>query len=541
MSTKKGLGWLICLAVIVLEVRSEAAQEPPQPAARAQSEPDSGMTQILGRPTDRSIAVSVLAPNDIESYAEYGISPGQYTAKTAAKGSKSGEPFEIELDRLTPNTRYYYQLVSRQPGATDYDRGIEHSFHTQRPPGSTFTFALQGDSHPERYGRMYDPELYLLTMNNVSRDQPDFYVTLGDDFSLDRLINRNTLSQSNVEEVYAYQRTFLGIIGCSSPVFLVNGNHEQAARHYLDGTPNNPAVLAGRARTRFFSLPAPDAFYSGGTERVEFVGLLRDYYAWTWGDALFVVIDPYWHSPVPVDSAAGGTGGQRDPGDVRRPRDSGGAGRRRDPGGAQRRPGSSDTQRQRGSGGTRRQRGSGGRTRDWWGMSIGDAQYRWLTKTLEGSEARYKFVFAHHVLGTGRGGVEMADLYEWGGKNRDGIWEFDQKRPGWALPIHQLMVKTGVTIFFQGHDHLFARQELDGVVYQETPNPADATYQAFNREAYRSGDVLPNSGHLCVTVSPENVRVDYVRSYLPKDETDQHRNGEVAFSYSVKPALPVGK
>ena len=50
-------------------------------------------------------------------------------------------------------------------------------------------------------------------------------------------------------------------------------------------------------------------------------------------------------------------------------------------------------------------------------MSIGDEQYMWLKDTLEQSEARYKFVFCHHVMGTGRGGIEMAHLYEWGGKS----------------------------------------------------------------------------------------------------------------------------
>ncbi|UCD28556.1 MAG: metallophosphoesterase [Planctomycetota bacterium] len=360
-------------------------------------------------------------------------------------------------------------------------------------------------------------------MNNVSKDQPDFYVTLGDDFSLDRLINRNMLSQSNVDQIYAHQRKFLSIVGRSSPLFLVNGNHEQAARHFLDGTPDNPAVLAGRARARFYPLPVPDSFYSGDREKVEFVGLLRDYYAWTWGDALFVVIDPYWHSPVPVDSAVGDTKRQRDSSDARRQRGSG------------------DTGRGRNSGHTERRGGSGRRDRDWWGMSIGDTQYQWFKKTLEQSNARYKFVFAHHVLGTGRGGVEMADLYEWGGKNSNGTWEFGVKRPDWELPIHKLMVKNGVTIFFQGHDHLVARQERDGLIYQSTPNPADASYQAFNRQAYRSGDILPNSGHLRVTVSPQNVRVDYVRSYLRKDETSEHKNGELAFSYIVKPAAPTIK
>ena len=109
-----------------------------------------------------------------------------------------------------------------------------------------------------------------------------------------------------------------------------------------------------------------------------------------------------------------------------------------------------------------------------------------------------------------------------------------ERRPGWELPIHQLMVKHGVTIFFQGHDHLFARQERDGIVYQEVPIPADQNYVAYNEDRYRSGVKLPNSGHLRVTVSPEEVKVDYVRCYLPKDETDERKTGEVAHSYTIK-------
>jgi hypothetical protein len=360
-------------------------------------------------------------------------------------------------------------------------------FHTQRSPGSTFTFAVQGDSHPEREGKMYDPGLYDQTMRNVANDPPDFYLTMGDDFSVERLINRKMLTQFAVDQVYVHQRSFLGVVGRSSALFLVNGNHEQAARCNLDGTPNNVAVLAGRARTLFFPLPAPDSFYEGDPEEVKYVGLPRDYYSWTWGDALFVVIDFYWHSPVPVDNEAGAD----------------------------------------------RQKTVAGRRRDLWDVTLGDVQYRWLTKTLTESQARWRFVFCHHVLGTGRGGIEVAGLYEWGGKDRRGVSAFADKRPGWERPIHDLMVKTGVTIFFQGHDHLYARQELDGVIYQSCPNPADQTYQAFNRDAYHSGDVLPNSGYLRVRVAPDAVRVDYVRSFLAADEGAGRTNGAVAHSYTI--------
>ncbi len=86
------------------------------------------------------------------------------------------------------------------------------------------------------------------------------------------------------------------------------------------------------------------------------------------------------------------------------------------------------------------------------------------------------------------------------------------------------MVKHGVTIFFQGHDHLFVRQQRDGIVYQEVPMPADQGYVAYNEDRYESGINLANSGHLRVTVSPAEVKVDYVRCYLPKDETAGAKN-----------------
>ena len=64
--------------------------------------------------------------------------------------------------------------------------------------------------------------------------------------------------------------------------------------------------------------------------------------------------------------------------------------------------------------------------------------------------------------------------------------------------------------------------------------PADQGYMTYNAERYQSGVKLPNSGHLRVTVSPEQVKVDYVRSYLPQDETATNKTGDIAYSYAVK-------
>ena len=439
-------------------------------------------TELLSRPTSDSVTVSLVPKDALEISFLYGTSPSTYSCQTPAVPAKAGSPFNVTIQGLMPDSQYYYRSCYQTIGSTGYQCGTEHTLHTQRLPGSTFTFGIQADSHPERDKQMFNSALYGQTMSNVAKDQPDFYITLGDDFSIDPLIEKNQLSQAAVDAVYLNQRNYLGVIGSDSPIFLVNGNHEEGALYLLDGTQNNAAVYAGTSRMKFFPQPVPDGFYSGDNEAVEFVGLPGDYYAWTWGDALFVVIDPYWHSPVAVDSVPGkNIAKKRDLGEI----------------------------------------------------TLGDVQYQWFRKTLEQSNASYKFVFAHHVLGTGRGGIENAGLFEWGGKNQKGTGEFEKLRPGWELPIQQLMVENGVTIFFQGHDHLFARQELDGVTYQEVPLPADPTYSMFNADAYKSGTKLPNTGYLRVTVAPRNVTIDYVKSYLPGKETASEKNGMVAYSYTL--------
>jgi hypothetical protein len=38
-----------------------------------------------------------------------------------------------------------------------------------------------------------------------------------------------------------------------------------------------------------------------------------------------------------------------------------------------------------------------------------------------------------------------------------------------------------------------------------------------------------------VSVSPQQTKVEYVRCFLPKDETKETRHGMVAHAYDVKP------
>ncbi len=174
-----------------------------------------------------------------------------------------------------------------------------------------------------------------------------------------------------------------------------------------------------------------------------------------------------------------------------------------------------------------------------WYWTLGEAQYRWLKAEL-GKPAKYRFVFIHHLVGGAlqnqRGGVEVASLWEWGGKNEMGEYQFDQYRRGWEKPIHRMLVESGVSIVFHGHDHFFARQELDGIIYQEVPQPSHARNGNTRNAAeygYLMGDFQPSSGFVRVSVMPDDVRVDYVRTYV--DRQNAERNGEVAFSYKVLP------
>ncbi|MBU6377497.1 MAG: metallophosphoesterase [Gammaproteobacteria bacterium] len=410
----------------------------------------------------------------------YGTIAGQLDRQSSTATLQAGKPLEISLGGLVANTRYYYRLQFVAADGSGSGSTEESSFHTARAAGSTFTFAIQGDSHPEREKTEFNADLYRRTLATAAADQPDFYIMMGDDFSVDQYDPSN-ITQSVVESRYTLQRPYLSVIGKRAPLFLVNGNHEQAARYLLDGTPNNVAVWAQTSRNALYSQPAPDAFYGGNAEQVQHIGLLRNYYSFTWGDALFVVIDPYWSSPIAVDNNFGG----------------------------------------------------GARRTSLWEVTHGDSQYQWLKSTLEKSSARHKFVFAHHVMGTGRGGIELAGLYEWGGRNPNGTSEFAARRPLWASPIHQLLVANKVKIFFQGHDHIWVRQQLDGVTYQTLPEPADAQYAFRNDDAYETGDKFPNSGYTRVTVSPGGVKVEYVRTFLPADEGPGKTSGAVAFTYQL--------
>jgi len=153
-------------------------------------------------------------------------------------------------------------------------------------------------------------------------------------------------------------------------------------------------------------------------------------------------------------------------------------------------------------------------TANGWEWTLGKTQYDWLVETLKNSKEKHKFVYIHHLLvgdPQSRGGVEIAMKNEWGGNNNDGSDGFAANRPGWGKPIHQLLVDYKVGFVFKGHDHLYVKQELDGVIYQTVPQPSHPGDKInVNQYGYISGKGVGGSGFLKVSTSGDTAQVDFI-------------------------------
>ena len=135
-----------------------------------------------------------------------------------------------------------------------------------------------------------------------------------------------------------------------------------------------------------------------------------------------------------------------------------------------------------------------------------------------------------------RGGVEVAKYLEWGGYNLDDTWGFSTYRPNLPMPVHQLLLANHVTAYFHGHDHLYAHQTLDGIAYQDVPQPSASNGNLSTRATdygYVQGNMLGGRGYLRVQVAPSGVTVQYIETWLPAEQKGAITNAMVADSYSL--------
>jgi 3',5'-cyclic AMP phosphodiesterase CpdA len=419
---------------------------------------------VLSKAKSTSISISLFAGATADFYIEFGTSPGDYTqavgetqtilpAVDPVSGLAAWTSRELKIKNLSQGTRYYYRLRARKAGlGGSYEAGPEYSFMTRRSRGEHFNFSILSDSH---IGTLEDPfgvvwDTGVQTLQNALAAAPDFFVVNGDEVCTD---GGSLASKSMYDSFvrYARVRHFYGPLANEASIYLVLGNHDGEASYQEYPVPINSYT----ARQAFFYNPDSETYPFGG-------GPKENYFAWEWGDALFVCLDIFSY-----------TGPER-PKNI-------------EPYGS--------------------------------AWHLGDEQLAWLELVLSYSQARWKFIFAHHILaswekdGYGRGGAKYAHDWE------QGI-------------IHQMMIDYGAQIFFYGHDHAFADGTADGVHYTlcakgvGVGGPPWASDPYFI-DAYPDG-FFEEKGHINVAVGPRSVWVDLVRSSL-----DPELNNDIIFSYHM--------
>jgi phosphatidylethanolamine-binding protein (PEBP) family uncharacterized protein len=479
---------------------------------------------ILAQPTATGITASVRASTDRVGAIEFARTGSDTRETTAKVAMKAGVPTSIALAGLAPNTAYTYRFVWWPKAGEQPMRGEEHGFHTPRAAGAPFTFVIQADSHLDQG---VTPKAYEQTLANMVAAKPDFLVDLGDTFMTDK----RGQDYERALPQYDAQRYYFGLACHSIPLFMVLGNHDgekgDAGRGIAEWSYNE--------RVARFPAPVIDGVMFTGATAVK-DGRGANYYAFEWGDALVVVLDPFW-STTERSRGGGGGGVNRGEGDGDGPR-GGGAG------------GGPDAEKLE-------------PTDSSWSRTLGRAQYDWLAETLAKSKAKQKFVFIHHLVGgiggqAARGGVESARYFEWGGDDADGSEGFAARRPGWSMPIHDLLVKNGVTAVFHGHDHLYVHSTLDGIHYQCVPQPGNLGGNTRSAEeyGYASGTLHGSPGHLRVNMAADGTaKVEFVRTAVADGDATAggggggrgrrggqagqagkpEANGAIVDSYEIKP------
>ncbi len=448
----------ICWGLLVVQLQACSAPGPVAPPADVELESQQGLLAappLVGRPTANSAILQLVAGNN-QIEVEVRLMPQQdVRARTTLAG---GEAHDLVLEKLQPGTEYRYELIASGEPA-EIDEVHTGRFVTQRPPGSRFRFAVISDTHlPVAAPEWLDPlsrELFayelhdFLTsrieigtvirqvMASIRQQEVDFIICLGDMLHNFRGFNDPFPSALIAEMSYLDLRAHLGQTTAEAAFFAVIGN--------WDGESGwQPRVLSRfgqHARKRLIPNPLPNrpgaadhTYLPGGSTN-------EDFYAWHWGDALFIVLNVMSYTPTKH---------------TLQPDDDG--------------------------------------TADDW--TLGPEQFAWLETSLASSQARHKMIFIHHPVG-GNGGDEENSAYGRGGGRAAGVGE--------QAKVHALMRQHGVQIFFYGHDHVATDMVVDGIHYTlpssaGAPWKFDSSETGYEDYQEASGYALVEVGSEQVTV-----------------------------------------
>ena len=241
---------------------------------------------------------------------------------------------EIEFTGLEPATRYEYQIID---GETEELRVLyDGKALTQRLPGAEFSFAMISDTHIGvnlDYSNQGDAALTALISADLLADNPDFIIHLGDVLDYHQF-GFNVAPADPILPRWAYQN-YRGAMGDTIGQlahFSALGNWDGENGDFTS------EQIARSRQQRMLYLPnaSPDTYPQGGSPG-------QDYYAFTWGDATFVVLNVMLYTLMA--HLLTGVNEYAD---------------------------------------------------DW---TLGSTQLEWLEKTLSEATTKWKFTFIHHTVG----------------------------------------------------------------------------------------------------------------------------------------------
>jgi 3',5'-cyclic AMP phosphodiesterase CpdA len=320
----------------------------PLAAGQSQKSPLFLVPPLLAKPTATSVTVSVVAGSDtVACYVRYGEESTQKAswAKTPQTTVAPGNTGEITLSPLKTDSRYRYEVLAAKGDGKQFTPEGEGFFRTMRS-GPPFSFVLFSDSHLTPFNRERVDILKSVGASAAAR-KPDFAVMLGDNIQTFTSHGGPLGERSQGITLYRILRHALADFAPAGPVFMANGNWEGENGWH----PQDRRQWAADARKAY--LPGPDdkTYPQGGSPN-------QDYYAYTWGNALFVVLNVTGYTKIDHGHTTGV-----------------------------------------------------GKADDW---TLGEEQKAWLKKTLAASKERWKFIMMHHTVG-GNAGDDVNTRYGRGG------------------------------------------------------------------------------------------------------------------------------
>jgi hypothetical protein len=451
--------------------------------------------------------VNLIPHTDADVFVEWGTDSQSLANATPTTPLAGGTGGEVLLSPLTPDTRYYYRVQARPAAGGSWSTGPLRTFTSLPGPGAEARVCVTSDIHVTNTETLgLDEHLDLLETTFAAME--DYrgaggyhaWIDLGDLVVI--RAQRVCFDAEEVDQRYRRAREYLDLIGHSLPFVLVRGNHEEVNGWDDDATGENTAVWSGLALKKYAPPPLPDGFYSGNETPHPEIGLPGDYFAFRVGDLRVRCLDPYLFSMTRPHNGHGETGGSRDN----------------------------------------------------WDWSLGDAQYEWLHADLTTHPTPYSLLMLHHLTSAysrpggfyGRGGIEVAKhavagrpTFEWGGEDSLGADVLSTKRPNWTHgSVHDLLTSRRNQVVLKGHDHFFARQELDEVTYVTLPKPNDTGQHTGNLWGWRWVTSYPdgvttfrtNSGFLDVSAGSGGITYSYVQTYPPEGA------GTIRDSFTILPA-----